>query len=52
MPGASGLGEAPRGRDVLTPPSSPMHVGFVGTGNMGAPMARNILTKGHALTVS
>lgn len=28
-----------------------MHVGFVGTGNMGRPMARNILKAGHALTV-
>lgn len=28
-----------------------MHVGFVGTGNMGSPMARNILKARHALTV-
>src|SRR5215510_910101 len=29
-----------------------MHVGFVGTGNMGRPMARNLLVKGkHQLTV-
>jgi 3-hydroxyisobutyrate dehydrogenase-like beta-hydroxyacid dehydrogenase len=28
-----------------------MHVGFVGTGNMGFPMARNILKAGHELTV-
>jgi 2-hydroxymethylglutarate dehydrogenase len=28
-----------------------MHVGFVGTGNMGRPMAENILRKGHQLTV-
>ena len=28
-----------------------MHVGFVGTGNMGRPMAENILKKGHQLTV-
>lgn len=28
-----------------------MHVGFVGTGNMGRPMARNILGAGHQLTV-
>jgi 3-hydroxyisobutyrate dehydrogenase-like beta-hydroxyacid dehydrogenase len=28
-----------------------MHVGFVGTGNMGLPMARNILKAGHQLTV-
>ena len=29
-----------------------MHVGFVGTGNMGRPMARNLLVKGkHRLTV-
>ena len=28
-----------------------MHVGFVGTGNMGLPMARNILKAGHHLTV-
>lgn len=28
-----------------------MHVGFVGTGNMGRPMARNILKAGHAITV-
>ncbi|HET8578164.1 MAG TPA: NAD(P)-dependent oxidoreductase [Methylomirabilota bacterium] len=28
-----------------------MHVGFVGTGNMGRPMAENILKKGHELTV-
>jgi 3-hydroxyisobutyrate dehydrogenase-like beta-hydroxyacid dehydrogenase len=27
-----------------------MHVGFVGTGNMGFPMARNILKAGHQLT--
>ena len=28
-----------------------MHAGFVGTGNMGRPMAANILKAGHALTV-
>jgi 2-hydroxymethylglutarate dehydrogenase len=28
-----------------------MHVGFVGTGNMGLPMAQNILKAGHQLTV-
>ncbi len=28
-----------------------MHVGFVGTGNMGRPMATNILKAGHELTV-
>jgi 3-hydroxyisobutyrate dehydrogenase-like beta-hydroxyacid dehydrogenase len=28
-----------------------MHIGFVGTGNMGRPMAKNILKAGHALTV-
>jgi 2-hydroxymethylglutarate dehydrogenase len=28
-----------------------MHVGFVGTGNMGRPMAENILKAGHRLTV-
>lgn len=28
-----------------------MHIGFVGTGNMGRPMARNLLTAGHQLTV-
>jgi len=28
-----------------------MHVGFVGTGNMGAPMATNVLKAGHQLTV-
>jgi len=28
-----------------------MHVGFVGTGNMGRPMAANILKAGHTLTV-
>jgi 2-hydroxymethylglutarate dehydrogenase len=28
-----------------------MHVGFVGTGNMGRPMAVNILKAGHELTV-
>lgn len=28
-----------------------MHVGFVGTGNMGRPMAANVLKAGHALTV-
>ncbi len=28
-----------------------MHVGFVGTGNMGEPMATNILKAGHQLTV-
>ncbi|MGH7276200.1 MAG: NAD(P)-dependent oxidoreductase [Candidatus Rokuibacteriota bacterium] len=28
-----------------------MHVGFVGTGNMGFPMATNIVKAGHALTV-
>jgi 3-hydroxyisobutyrate dehydrogenase len=28
-----------------------MHVGFVGTGNMGAPMATNLLKAGHQLTV-
>jgi 2-hydroxymethylglutarate dehydrogenase len=28
-----------------------MHVGFVGTGNMGRPMAANVLKAGHALTI-
>ena len=28
-----------------------MHVGFVGTGNMGGPMATNVLKAGHQLTV-
>jgi 3-hydroxyisobutyrate dehydrogenase-like beta-hydroxyacid dehydrogenase len=28
-----------------------MHVGFVGTGNMGLPMATNVLKAGHQLTV-
>jgi len=28
-----------------------MRVGLIGTGRMGAPMARNILTKGHTLAV-
>jgi 2-hydroxymethylglutarate dehydrogenase len=28
-----------------------MHVGFVGTGNMGRPMAKNILKAGHRMTV-
>ena len=28
-----------------------MHVGFVGTGNMGSPMAANVLKAGHRLTV-
>jgi 3-hydroxyisobutyrate dehydrogenase-like beta-hydroxyacid dehydrogenase len=28
-----------------------MNVGFIGLGVMGAPMARNVLKKGHALTV-
>jgi 3-hydroxyisobutyrate dehydrogenase-like beta-hydroxyacid dehydrogenase len=28
-----------------------MHVGFVGTGNMGFPMAANVLKAGHTLTV-
>ncbi|MEK7714583.1 MAG: NAD(P)-binding domain-containing protein, partial [candidate division NC10 bacterium] len=28
-----------------------MHVGFVGTGNMGAAMAANILKSGHTITV-
>jgi 3-hydroxyisobutyrate dehydrogenase-like beta-hydroxyacid dehydrogenase len=28
-----------------------MHVGFVGTGNMALPMARNLLKAGHQLTV-
>ena len=28
-----------------------MHIGFLGLGNMGAPMARNLLKAGHALTV-
>ena len=28
-----------------------MHVGFVGTGNMGGPMATNVLKAGHDLTV-
>lgn len=31
--------------------SSPLRVGFAGIGNMGWPMARNILTAGFALTV-
>ena len=28
-----------------------MHIGFLGLGNMGAPMARNLLKAGHSLTV-
>ncbi len=28
-----------------------MNVGFIGLGTMGAPMARNLIKKGHALTV-
>ncbi|TLY35216.1 MAG: 3-hydroxyisobutyrate dehydrogenase, partial [Nitrospirae bacterium] len=28
-----------------------MHVGFVGTGNMGGPMATNVLKAGHQLTI-
>jgi len=28
-----------------------MNVGFIGLGTMGAPMARNVLKKGHAMTV-
>ncbi|WP_349571329.1 3-hydroxyisobutyrate dehydrogenase [Azotobacter salinestris] len=28
-----------------------MHIGFLGLGNMGAPMARNLLKAGHRLTV-
>ena len=28
-----------------------MHAGFVGTGNMGSPMAANVLKAGHRLTV-
>ncbi|SFB57570.1 3-hydroxyisobutyrate dehydrogenase [Azotobacter beijerinckii] len=28
-----------------------MHIGFLGLGNMGAPMARNLLRAGHQLTV-
>ena len=27
------------------------HVGFIGLGNMGAPMANNLLQKGHKLVV-
>nr|MBA3450437.1 NAD(P)-binding domain-containing protein [Chloroflexia bacterium] len=26
-------------------------IGFIGLGNMGAPMARNLLAAGHRLTV-
>jgi len=29
-----------------------MNVGFIGLGTMGAPMARNILRKGHRLVVA
>jgi 3-hydroxyisobutyrate dehydrogenase-like beta-hydroxyacid dehydrogenase len=28
-----------------------MEVGFIGLGNMGAPMARNLLKAGHRVTV-
>jgi 3-hydroxyisobutyrate dehydrogenase len=28
-----------------------MHIGFIGLGNMGAPMARNLVKAGHRLTV-
>ncbi|MGH8791003.1 MAG: NAD(P)-binding domain-containing protein, partial [Cupriavidus necator] len=27
-----------------------MHIAFIGLGNMGAPMARNLLKAGHTLT--
>jgi 3-hydroxyisobutyrate dehydrogenase len=29
-----------------------MNIAFIGLGNMGAPMARNLLKAGHALTCS
>ena len=28
-----------------------MHIGFIGLGNMGAPMARNLLKAGYTLSV-
>ena len=28
-----------------------MHLGFLGLGNMGAPMARNLMKAGHQLTL-
>ena len=28
-----------------------MHIGFLGLGNMGGPMARNLLKAGHSVTV-
>jgi 3-hydroxyisobutyrate dehydrogenase len=28
-----------------------MNIAFIGLGNMGAPVARNLLNAGHALTV-
>ncbi|HAB84451.1 MAG TPA: 3-hydroxyisobutyrate dehydrogenase, partial [Pseudomonas sp.] len=28
-----------------------MHIGFIGLGNMGAPMAHNLLKAGHQLSV-
>jgi 3-hydroxyisobutyrate dehydrogenase len=28
-----------------------MHIGFIGLGNMGAPMARNLLAAGYELSV-
>src|SRR5262249_20000227 len=42
----------PAGSQVKTPPRSlTMRIGFIGLGNMGGPMALNLIKAGHALIV-
>src|SRR5678816_1681006 len=48
---ASAGADSAEPRPHPNPETFPMHVGFVGTGNMGRPMAANVLKAGHSLTV-
>lgn len=40
----------PLGRDALNLRERQMKIGFIGLGNMGAPMAANLVAAGHAVT--
>jgi 3-hydroxyisobutyrate dehydrogenase-like beta-hydroxyacid dehydrogenase len=52
VPGAPEGGHGRRvGEEGHGVAATAMHVGFVGTGNMGRPMATNVLKAGHQLTV-
>ena len=41
---------APLGHELAPLQEGAMNIGFIGLGNMGAPMARNLAADGHAVT--